>query len=1092
MPENNPQFGWARRLHVQPVNRIVLVGFLLVALVPMLFLGVKLHGAAWDNAWREINEKHRLLAESLAFPIRMYVDHHRSMLELVSHHLAEFAQARQEHEAEHEFEDHLYYLQGLLTLTWVNNAGEIVMHRNHDDGGEVPRLTFANEDTFRRARDTGLWAISGTKPSPINKEPVLVLALPVLNDDEAFGVLLAEMNVGVVEGLRQAVSFGAAGYATVIDDKGHVIAHPKQEWISTMRDLSQLPAVRAALDGKTGTAEFFSPFLNAEALGGYAHVPGLGWGILVEQPREEVEQQIQGLVFSQSMWAFGGLLLAIPLALFIGRWITRPVNLLAASVERLVSDNFNGAMPPLPSYTPREIQTLADGVSKSLRGLQHSRQQVGEFNYALQRRVEEATLQLREANVRLEQAAEDAKRASEAKSDFLASMSHEIRTPMNGILGMVDLLLRSGLTEKQHGFADKIRRSASSLLAIINDILDLSKIEANKLKLENRDFDLREVLEEKIDLLGQSAHANGLGLVCHLPDGVPTRVRGDATRLCQVITNLVGNAIKFTDEGDIVVRGELLDETHHYVLFKFYVRDTGVGISDSARAHMFEAFSQGDDTAGSRKYAGTGLGLAISKRLVTAMGGNIGVISEPGAGTEFWFTIRFEKQAQPHAAKPEAVICEVLQGMRVLAVDRKAAQRSVLEEQLGAWKMRVTVAPSADVAAQMLADAAASGDPFELVLFDEAAGGEHLGQTLQRIRDSSAGAPIQVILLSLPRPEEVGDTTHLDVAAQVYKPLRQSQLYDCIAQVMHAHRTVACVPAASVAKETSASEVPLAGHVLLAEDNPVNMEVAGEMLSQLGLTFVHVENGRAVLDALDRDGYDLILMDCQMPEMDGLQATEALRQREREGRIFARSGGRLPVVALTANAMDGDREQCLAVGMDDYLSKPFTQDQLVGMLRQWLPRPEAVVTEQRLAVEPAPAVNLRSVESETGERLVPNTALEPLDRRVLDRLRDLQRDAKPDLLHKVVTLYLQDSTTALQRLRSAAEGIDPAEVARLAHRLKASSANLGALRLADILRRLEAAGRSGELEGLAPLLSDIDSEFQKVRDALRHEVGAER
>lgn len=1126
MAEDKTQSKWVDRLRAQPVNRIVIVGFLLVALIPMVFLGVKLHRAAWDDAWREINEKHRLLAENLAFPISMYVDNHRAVLDLLSHALAELAEENQEHEAEHEFEDHLLYLKGIVSLTWVDADGQVIVHRGHEGGKDIAPLAFASDETFRRARDAQSWAISGTKPSPANQQPVLVLALPVLNyEKQAFGVLLAELNVGVVEGLRQAVSFGAAGYATVIDEKGHVIAHPKREWISTMRDLSQLQAVRAALDGKTGTAEFFSPFLNEEVVGGYASVPDLHWGILVEQPRTEVEDQIKTLVLNQLAWALGGLLLAIPLAVAIARWITRPINLLAGGVERVVSNNFNGEVPLLPSYTPREVQILADGVRKSLRGLQQSRRQVGEFNYALQRRVEESTAQLREANARLEQAAQDAKRASEAKSDFLASMSHEIRTPMNGILGMIDLLLRSGLTEKQHGFADKIRRSAGSLLAIINDILDLSKIEANKLKLESRDFDLREVLEEKIDLLAQSAHANGLGLVCHLPTGVPTRVRGDATRLCQVLTNLVGNAVKFTDEGDIVVRGELLDETHQYVLFKFYVKDTGVGIPEDVRDHMFEAFNQGEPGV-SRKYVGTGLGLAISKRLVTAMGGDIGVSSAPGEGTEFWFTIRFQKQARQGAAKPDTVICEVLQGMKVLAVDRKAAQRSILEEQLCAWQMRTTVTSSADGAAQLLAEAAAAGDPFELVLFDEAAGGDDLAGAMQHIRDS-AGGPIQVILLSMPRPDELTEATGLEIAAQVFKPLRQSQLYDCIAQVMQAHRTVACVPAALARKEDRADPTPLAGHILLAEDNPVNTEVAKELLSQLGLTFHHVEDGHGVLEALDQQCFDMVLMDCQMPDMDGLQATQALRGREREGRVLSRLGGRLPVVALTANAMDGDREMCLTAGMDDYLSKPFTQEQLVAMLRRWLPRPTpqahaAPVTTAEAQVGSADATasfpdDEVTVASEPVQQEAPVAAPneysapdvpaanetpaelpllqrvggEALDKRALGRLRDLQRDAKPDLLRKVVTLYLQDSATALQRLRSAAEGTDPEEVARLAHRLKSSSANLGALHLADVLRRVEAAGRRGELADLSPLLGDIDSEFQRVREALQRELAAD-
>lgn len=1069
---------------------------MLVAVTPVAVFGVKLYHMAWNDAWREVDEKHRLLAESLAFPIRIYVENHRAVLDILSHHLSELAEIDDMEEADHWFQDQMEVFTGLLSLTWVDNDGRVVSHRDSQGSRAVAPMVFSTEETYMRARSSNSWAISGTRPSPVANRPVLLLAHPIRNaEGAAIGVLMAELNSGMIEALRHKISFGRNGFASVLDEQGHVVAHPNFSWVKGLHDLSGLPVVQDALAGNTGTGTFVSSEGDGETIVGYAPIPGLRWAVLVQQPRNEVEEQVRGLIFSQLTWAGIGLVLALVLGVTLARWITKPLKLFASASHDLLDNNFNGQLPQVPAHAPREVVELAGAIRASITGLQHSRSEIGRFNYTLQQRVEEATAQLREANSRLEVAVDEARQANEAKSHFLANMSHEIRTPMNGVLGMTELLLQSGLTDKQRMFAAKVQRSAESLLTIINDILDLSKIEAGKFKLQSHDFDLRDVVEEKIDLLAQSAHDAGLSLVCHVPAGIPTRVRGDATRLCQVLTNLVGNAIKFTERGEIAVLAESLDLTNNYAMYKFTVKDTGIGIPPEEQQKIFEAFAQAEN-AGPRSHRGTGLGLAITKQLVSLMGGDISVSSVPGRGTDFTFTVRFERQANIEPAlRTVAPVWEDLKHMRVLVADKAAMQRAVLTEQLQSWGMRPTVVGTMAECVRELREATTAGDAYALLLLDPQLSEVLAGEMVQSIKQDTQIASLQVVLLTTPRAGGASDGADMECAAQIDKPIRQSQLFDCLANVVRDKRTGPVVPKMEQSNMGTAAHTngPVAGRILLAEDNIVNTEVAKEMLANLGIDVVHVENGVGVLQALAVEQFDLVLMDCQMPDVDGLEATRRLRDQERSGAMFQRTAQRphIPVIAVTANAMEGDREACLAAGMDDYMSKPFTQAALRAMLQRWLPSAAAPARAEPAARPPVKPAAAAAPETNAASKPVPAPPVAEarvLDRSTIDRLRALQKEAGSNVLERIINLYLRDSADALRKLQNEREHMAPSDLAQLAHRWKSSSANVGALQLADMLKKLEQAGRNGAVENAQILITDIVTEYARVDDALRGQI----
>ena len=661
----------------------------------------------------------------------------------------------------------------------------------------------------------------------------------------------------------------------------------------------------------------------------------------------------------------------------------------------------------------------------------------------------------------LKTAREVADTANQTKSILLANMSHEIRTPMNGVLGMLDLLKDSELTEQQSHFMKMAYQSVETLLDLINDILDFSKIEAGQLELDSVDFDLSETIEEIVNLQAVQAHQRGIELLCVIDRGAPHMVCGDPTRLRQVLTNLLSNAIKFTEQGEVALEVTLQAQTEATTAVYFAVRDTGIGIAPEAQERIFDSFAQADGST-IRHYGGTGLGLAIVRQLVEAFGGEIGVESTPGNGSTFWFTAHFKRATQP---SPPATLQRNLQGVRVLIVDDNDANRRILHQQVVAWGMTPESVDSGPRALERLRAAHAQGAPYEVAILDMLMP-EMNGIALARlIKADSDLAQVRLIMLtSLGRYGDAGDAEEAGIEGYVTKPVRPSQLYDCLAAMINGAGATAAPPAPSPPSRLEG----LTGRILLVEDNPVNQQVARSMLKALGCPAEVANNGQEALQALDLAAYDVVLMDCQMPEMDGLTVTRIIRERESENRGAARH---VPIIALTANAFESDREACLAAGMDDYLSKPYDLKQLREMLGRWLPRREAAQDRQDDAFPLLPEP--------------PGDQTPTLDPTALAAIETLPDGAVS--LTKMLRRYLDSTPTLMAQLHQGLERNDHAAIRLAAHTLKGSSATVGAQRLAALSQEIEAWANSPQSYPL-PSLRFLEAEWSAVRAVFRAQL----
>ena len=936
---------------------------------------------------------------------------------------------------------------GFITLFVADSLGvvrDIFPPRDSESPPISDREYFINAVQTRRP------AVSDVILGRLSYVPIVTIAVPIFDAAGAVaGVAGGSLDLSKFEQFVQDFRTLSDARITVVDQHARVIYTSGQTAFTALQSLAQDDLVLASFGAVNGVYDYqrrIAGAIPSARLAAVATMAPTGWKVFVEQPLANIRLQSTGyyaFALALMLLAFGGAVLG---AHGFARTVTRPLEEVVA-VVRNISAHGGHAEVELTRDPPAEIAALLQDVNgmqtrlaDSYRQLEQALIQRERLNTELRALTEDLDRKVRDRTAELAAATHVAEEANKAKSEFLANMSHEIRTPLNGIIGMTELALDTPLSIEQREYLTMVKSSADALLSILNDILDFSKIEMRKLELEQIPFSIRDHLADLLKPLALRAEQKDLEVVCHVLPDVPNVAVGDPGRLRQVIVNLIGNAIKFTERGQILVQVETMSTTATAMVLHYFVSDSGMGIPAEKQQAIFEPFRQADGST-TRRFGGTGLGLTISSTLVELMGGRIWVESEPLEGSTFHFTVNLGvTDARP---EPPAVN---LTDLPVLIVDDNGVNRRVLQDLLVRWKMRPTVVDSGAAALRALAEASERRQPFALVLLDANMPDMDGFEVARRIGTTpSLGGATIMMLSSSGQFDEGNKCREVGIATHLTKPVDQRELLSAIGRVLAREPGQrATVPSTMLPAELPERRL----HVLLAEDNAVNQRLAASLLERRGHKVTIAANGREALAAVTAQPFDVVLMDVQMPEMGGFEATAAIRALD-----ISRHAARLPIIAMTAHAMKGDRERCLAAGMDEYLTKPLDPRQLCALVEEM--------------ANGTPAV-LRG-----GEPLA--LPMEVLARVGGDR----------ELLAEISRLFVDDAPRHLEKIREALDAHDGESLRRAAHGLKGAAANFDAGGVVEAARALEEIGRTGEFGAHEPAWRSLTFETDRLISVLR-------